>query len=242
MSTRSSRSSAPIVRSARVGGERSWRRRRDTGAWARRAEPSEAVHAHQRQHPHRQHRRVFEAEHPAAFDHGRHRRRRRPMRGGGATTSGAAEVEAVGAAGASERSAATTIGVPGPPAATAIRWVRDVGCGASERWSTLPSMVLRVTGATADRWGVDRWRGHRRGNGGGIRGRKLEPPSRHDQVGLDEHRAIAHVVAPVELPDLGPSSRRTHLLAGDRPQRLALFDDVHRGGFGDCGRRPPPLV
>ena len=53
-------------------GERSSGRRGDAGAGAGRAEPPEAVHADQRQHARREHRRVFETEHPATVDHCRH--------------------------------------------------------------------------------------------------------------------------------------------------------------------------
>ena len=62
--------------------------------------------------------------------------------------------------------------------------------------------------------------------------RQVEHPARNDQVGIVEHPVTGHRRAAVLLPDLGPPCRGAQFVAGDRPQRLAAFDDVHGGRFG----------
>ena len=228
MSTRSSRSSAPIVRSARsVASDRgvgvgtrargpAVRRRRRRCTPTSVSTPTDSIAACSR--PNIRRPSITAVILP-----------RSPTAGGEAITAGGGGSVAV--AGAS--GAVGTANVGGGAGGAIRSTVIHVGCsGPAEE----PPRVRRRPVA---RRAVAR---SRRGNGGRIRGRKLEPPSGHDQVGLDEHRAIAHVLAPVELPDLGPSSRCTHLLAGDRPQRLAPFDNVHVGGPGSRAGAPSPLV
>ena len=162
---------------------------------------------------------------------------RSPTAGGPVKTSGAWDitrvVDGVGKTDA-DADAGRHVGI------NRVRDVRGVGDGVNV---TVDGSVAGEVTAGAETWvgGLGKGTGIGRSDTGvsvtdGTGTRELELPSGNDQVRVVEHCAVAHLVAPVVFPNLGPPRRGAQLVACDRPQRLATFHDMHVGCFGECRR------